>query len=135
MQIRYNIFETNSSSTHSFIIDSSEHRRNITYEELKTKKNTKKISIPTGEYGWGYDELETPWEKMSYMATYAVISNQIDDFEQTLSEYLNIQVKIKIEDGYGIDHQSIDRAAEMYENLIDTIFRAGGVIIIDNDNH
>lgn len=59
-QIRYSSFETNSSSTHSLVLTSS---------LLNSRKNLIFENIGFGEYGWGYDELKSPEDKISYLLT------------------------------------------------------------------
>lgn len=59
-QIRYGSFETNSSSTHSLVLTSS---------LLDTRKNLIFENIGFGEYGWGYEELKSPEDKISYLLT------------------------------------------------------------------
>jgi hypothetical protein len=59
-QIRHGTFETNSSSTHSLVLTNSllNIKRNIVFE-----------NIGFGEYGWGYEELKSPEDKISYLIT------------------------------------------------------------------
>ena len=61
--VRNCLFETNSSSVHSVSI----RFRKGYIEDCDFK------SITLGDYEWGYDELEEPDEKLSYLFTYAII--------------------------------------------------------------
>ena len=148
MKIRSNIFETNSSSTHSFVLKD----KNPDYIIPVIEDYTDVYKISCGEYGWGYERLTTWWERAEYLATYAVTQGgpeAIKRFEKEMSNYLKIPVKIIMpkmikygenneyqdyEDAY-IDHQSVDRAAKMFEDIKTTIFAKTGFIEIDNDNH
>lgn len=57
--IRNNVFETNSSSMHSFCI--SNNKPSITqFNDLHMKIDA------SGEYGWGPGEVSTPEEKLNY---------------------------------------------------------------------
>lgn len=60
-QTRHGVFETNSSSTHSLVILTSENSQDKSYyinEELVF-----------GEYGWGVDSLRDPSSKAEYLLT------------------------------------------------------------------
>lgn len=132
MQIRHKIFETNSSSTHTLVFKPG----SLDYEATTIKN--KRIEFCPQEYGWGHEKLETWYKKAEYMATYAAIYGTISDirnFEKVVSDYIKVPVKIVTTDVEGyIDHLSVDRAAKMFKNLKETIFRPG-IIFIDNDNN
>lgn len=131
MQIRHKIFETNSSSTHTLVFKPG----SLDYEAITIKN--RRIEFCPQEYGWGHEKLETWYKKAEYMATYAAIYGTISDirnFEKVVSDYIKVPVKIVTTDVEGyIDHQSVDSAAKMFQNLKETIFRPG-IIFIDNDN-
>mgnify|MGYP000857508042 CR=1 FL=1 len=59
IQIRNGTFETNSSSTHS-----------VTIKTDCAKKYLVDADIYPGEFGWGYEVLRTPSEKLSYILTH-----------------------------------------------------------------
>lgn len=138
MKIRHNIFETNSSSTHSFVL------YNAKTDYIIPEITEDIVVIQCDSYGWGYDELKSWRSRAEYMATYAALyggPETIKKFENELSDYLKVPVKIAMPkknkyDYYDecIDHQSIDKATEMFENLKQTIFAKNGIIIISNDN-
>ena len=65
LTIRKNVFETNSSSTHSLVI--SKRDRSYDYEGLIIADGVLHISF--GEYGWGPAILKSPHEKLSYLIT------------------------------------------------------------------
>ena len=64
--IRKGIFETNSSSTHSLVINKNAPANRI-YEVPKNSDGS--ITIQLGEYGWEVDILSTVIEKLSYFVT------------------------------------------------------------------
>ena len=145
-QIRQGVFETNSSSTHSITIGSSNY-----YIPDITKLN-----IQTGEYGW---EIETYYDlnnKASYALTYAVYVNPlyIDMLRDVILdaipnciitynglEYDEFLEKVNNADyfelGY-IDHQSFDDVGYVfnsYDNLYNFLFSTDSYFETDNDNH
>jgi len=61
IKFRKNVFETNSSSMHSIAIGN--------YDELSKPNYKYSITAYTNNFGWGYDELITPLEKLSYVLT------------------------------------------------------------------
>lgn len=58
--IRHGVFETNSSSMHSISIKG---------EDSYNKFNEDVIVVYPGEFGWGYEELHDPYDKLSYVLT------------------------------------------------------------------
>lgn len=140
--IRRNVFETNSSSTHSICIT----KRNI----LDQKQDY--IEFSTGEYGWGYDTLNSPYEKASYLYT-GILYNRQDDLLDNIKTILdsnNIEYSFEepkyniyegekyLDDGY-IDH--CDELDEILENickdenkLMKFLFSSESFILTGNDN-
>lgn len=69
-QIRNNIFETNSSSTHSVSLHNSSKPENLIYDlEAYVDPADHYIHVPFGEFGWGYDEYEDSYNKLQYLLT------------------------------------------------------------------
>lgn len=64
-QMRRSVFETNSSSTHSISI----RKGDISNSYLRVDPYDNKIHISFGEYGWGYETLNTQYERLSYLCT------------------------------------------------------------------
>ena len=82
-QVRTNVFETNSSSTHSIAIPRS------------ASINISEIYFHTGDFGWGYDEVDPA--DYFYTAIYVT-----SDTEEEVSEKIG---RLKdILDAYGIDY-------------------------------
>lgn len=150
--IRRSVFETNSSSTHSISIIGKD---NYQYP----KQNT--IHCEFGEYGWGYDKLNTVYEKLSYVLTmiqYKIgTSENLEEVQESLyyqwlsemiKEHTGSTLEVSItgdkyyDIGY-IDHQSTDTLDEYWSdieeefksNMREIIFNDKYQIVIDNDNH
>lgn len=139
-QIRRNVFETNSSSTHAICI---------------TKEDVNKSSLPShvtfvyGEFGWEFDEYYDTWTKASYL--YEAIhgcydgderKEKLNSIEELLSEY-NISCDFEPSkdkeygDGY-IDHvyettELVEYVLSDGDNLIKYLF-GDSFIITGNDN-
>ena len=79
--IRNNVFETNSSSMHSFCISNN--------EPSITQFNDLHIKIDaSGEYGWGPGEVNTPEQKLDYAIVAVLTLNvvRLDDEDQGINE-------------------------------------------------
>lgn len=145
--IRNGVFETNSSSMHSLSIG-----------DRDVISTPSKLFVTLKTYGWGYDVLKTPSEKVSYLmslvasnhgfSTYYDKSATEDDFfEIPEIEHILDVLKSKgcelylSRDSNGdfgdVDHQS---SMPMYKfldgvSLDEFIFNSKYSVIIDNDNH
>ena len=89
--IRQNIFETNSSSTHVIVVD----QENVKYKKalhLSTVWNDdytkEKYVMYLRSYGWGFDWLDHAEAKLSYLMTYA-IQGLCDSTQEQLNESLD----------------------------------------------
>lgn len=140
--IRKSVFETNSSSMHSF--------------SWKTIFDKSELSIPDRvnfymeNFGWsspfGISEIEEVEEKACYLYTAAVLSDKVEEFEdaiKAIAEDLGFEYSFKrgepYEDGY-IDHQSWDTAKTLLQlvlvneiNLINFLFRQDTDCVIVGD--
>ena len=139
--IRYDTFETNSSSMHSLCLLN-------TNNEVQDIKN---ISVDFGEYGWGYDELTTPYEILSYFWT-LVNELEVDNkYRKLLLEWfpdvnfkrplesINIRNKVYYDfNGYvdhgsdGWDKKDLDEIFKDKETFLDILYN--GYMCITNDN-
>lgn len=143
------VFETNSSSMHSFTISEAPELNVITPKDWV-------IEIQFGEFGWGYDTYNDPETMMSYIATY--LFNKTDPFVPDIVEgkyvWNNEEIKkfesiikdqtgattiiYRLGDKYNpfwyIDHQSRGIADKAREDCFNFIFKKT-TLIIDNDNH
>ena len=76
-QIRANVFETNSSSTHSVSINWNENHSNLAlscrdfndYIVYDNYFNEERIQVPFGEFGWEITSYDEVWDKLRYVAT------------------------------------------------------------------
>lgn len=135
--IRQNVFETNSSSTHSICI-----AKNV---ELDIPKE---IYFQFGEFGWEEDRLNSMSEKASYLYT-AIKYNSFDGAMDKIIETLkrNGVEKIELEEsdendtwggGY-IDHGGqlcdfIDEILDDEEFLLNYLFSPLSFVLTGNDN-
>ena len=88
-QIRFGVFETNSSSTHCYVIRNREF-----HDEDFGKGNAPYIPVEMDSYDWGFDVLRSPMEKLAYLLTYTkVVENHNDNI--TFDEFKEL-------DGYKI---------------------------------
>lgn len=131
IKIRRSVFETNSSSMHSLSVIGSDRMT-----QLESKDGI--VVVGEDEFGWGYEELSTPVEKLSYLVTqYSGDDNMIDLIKEAVKDYTGLTLAVYENDGY-IDHQSQGMISEYItdkQSIIDLVFNDKNVIIIDNDNH
>ena len=151
LQIRNDVFETNSSSSHC-LVDSKKDRGHSYDLPVDEDGN---LVIELGQYGWGPDVLKTPYEKLCYIMTDIAQSSgyydtsagfedlregilrnsRAQDIFDSIEEFCNIDVSnisFTADDDFYIDHQS---AGMLYnEDLVDVIFNNNLAILIDNDN-
>ena len=150
-QIRIGVWETNSSSVHSLVIARSDRMSSTAIDK-----------VDGGEYGWGYDRLIYPIEKLSYALTAIQYVDQENEDDISKSKWFaQLQDVVKTQTGsnfelvplndyykYGyIDHQSApgndfpledfwsEDELEFKEKMTDFIFNSKWELIIDNDNH
>ena len=165
--IRNGVFETNSSSAHSLA-----YRRIVlrdynykpkddlcfAIKELHLTKKPKEYEMYSymplyfDEYGWGFDVLSSPAEKLSYLMssvyqykTWGVIKE--DPFFKQVIKWLNeLDIVVNLPEQYGdssevdaeINHQSYDVVTkDMFKtkyDLLTYLFNNDIVIHIENDN-
>lgn len=150
-QVRVGVWETNSSSVHSLVISGKDQ---VSAAPIDT--------VSGGEFGWGYDRLIAPVDKLSYAITaiqYIDQDNEDDISKSHWFKWLQDIVEARTGSGfrllinsewnkYGyIDHQSApfddfpledfwrSDEAEFKEKMSDFIFNSKWKLIIDNDNH
>ena len=160
-QIRRNVFETNSSSTHS--ISFSSKKKALEDSTLKIEDDGY-IHTEFGEFGWEIENYTRQEDKLQYLITMIACMNgcnpmwndesfdkfrteitELDDFKilnEEIIKHTGCENGLYIDesDGY-IDHQSVENGSlKSYlrdwgvKNCIEFIF--GDVIVhTDNDNH
>lgn len=165
--IRNGVFETNSSSAHSLAYKRTV-LRDYNYKpkddlcfaikELHLTKKPKEYEMYSymplyfDEYGWGFDVLFSPAEKLSYLMssvyqykTWGVIKE--DPFFKQVIKWLNeLDIVVNLPEQYGdssevdaeINHQSYDVVTkDMFKtkyDLLTYLFNNDIVIHIENDN-
>lgn len=148
IQVRQNVFETNSSSMHSLVVSNKD--RGYDYN-LPVDKNGV-LTISFGVFGWEPEILKEPLEKISYVITdrCSIGSLDFDEKEALESEIVkevidliksrcpNVKdVKIQRANSYRpygyVDHQSQGTSYED-KDLEHLIFSNSVIIIINNDN-
>lgn len=165
--IRNGVFETNSSSAHSLAYK-NEVLRDYNFKPhndlcfaVKDWRITKKpkeyemysyMPLYFDEYGWGFDVLSSPAEKLSYLMssvyqykTWGVIKE--DPFFKQVIKWLNeLDIVVNLPEEYGdssevdayVDHQSwnvLDKDMfQTKEDLLTYLFNNDIVIHIENDN-
>lgn len=134
-KIRLGMFETNSSSCHTVVIQEGSKVDDC---DMYVPEDGI-IHISDGEYGWGVETLRYPEEKASYIFTdnkgNAPVLNML---KEVILEATGAKDVI-FEDGGGyVDHQSAGesgRALGSKETLKRFLFSYDNFVVIDNDNH
>lgn len=152
-QIRRGVFETNSSSSHSIVID-----RSCALYETIYPDDEGKIVLTGGQFGWGYEEHNDAFTKANYMAVFisegtSSAHEQLgrqEMFIRVICEHTGAKEVVfdfdtndwKHPNHSYIDHQSNwqgggagHEALESEETLKNFIFNPNSTLIIDNDNH
>ena len=136
------MFETNSSSSHSIILNWNKFKPDSRSLPVNL---TGEIEIFAGEFGWGYDEFNDAATKASYILTHIKEVKDRNSLE-TLQQIIETETGRTIifcpceayyEWGY-IDHQSRNVARDALESeksLRNFIFNPKSILVIDNDNH
>lgn len=130
VKTRVGVYETNSSSMHSLTFYGGADIDKVCSDKTET------IVLGTGEYGWGYETLSSPLEKMDYLSIET--ENSEDKKELLLEAIARVYPNVTIEFNYTgyIDHQSygeIWEGLKSVDDLVDVIW-GNAEIIIDNDN-
>jgi len=154
IKIRQNVFETNSSSTHSISIAQGTTKDLI---DIPKVDNNGVVELTTSDYGWDYVEHKSLNDKLSYVATFAINFNA--DFKDGSLIYKDNKYKQMLisvvkditgadevnflknegtswEYGY-IDRQSWDKVRSAYntkETLKQFLFNPKSYFTTGNDN-
>lgn len=148
-KIRSKVFETNSSSCHSLVID-----KNTSYTTMNLNQKGD-IEIGTGEYGWGISRLVTPEEKAAYLNTLLIMMKTyfagqqrlIKNFQmyknnliEVIKEQTHANNVILLEDNNCyIDHQSCEDIEDYdiflsKKDIKKLVFGKSSYILIGSDN-
>lgn len=165
--VRNGVFETNSSSAHSLaykntVLRDYDYKPSkdlcLSIKELRLTKKPKEYEMYSymplyfDEYGWRYDVLRSPAEKLSYLMssvyqykTWGVIKED-PFFKQVIQWLSELGIKVNLPEEYGessevdahVDHQSWNVVTkDMFqtkEDLLTYLFNNDIVIYIENDN-
>ena len=149
LKIRRHTFETNSSSMHSLNILSQEKGVVETLEQAQ--KENPRMTVEDGtltidnselEFGWGFDVLNTAYDRMCYVIAQIL---ETDDSEESKDRCIDIVHQAYPEinyieingDSWGyIDHESVGTVSGHWddEKLIEFIKNSKNYVIVDNDN-
>lgn len=151
--IRYGVFETNSSSSHSLTIPPVAEILSFDKKILRAGV----LDIACGDYNWEWHRYYLPENKISYIVTqligdqgysddYTPINDngvairaengRLDYFLTIIEEYAGVKINI-ISNSGGVDHQSTGNGLGMIdkkEDILNLIFANGSFIETGNDN-
>ncbi len=139
--IRRSVFETNSSSSHSIVINDSA----TDFTSMIPDKDGN-IVFTGGEFGWEQENYNDPWTKANYCAIDQQDNHaNINMLKEVIKEQTGAKkVLFDFDTDYNekkesyIDHQSAGTSDEAFaskETLKKFIFGKGSVLYTDNDNH
>lgn len=143
--IRENVFETNSSSSHSISLSDPSINNDGMMDTIPLDKNGD-IVLSGGEFGWQWEKFSDALTKANYCAVYAVLYR--DDLINQLIDVIKDQtgannVILDISDDYNktnwsyIDQDSFDVAAAAFGSndvLRRFIFNKKSILYLGNDN-
>jgi len=130
--IRKDVFETNSSSTHSISISDTDEL----LETLPVNEDGV-VTLTGGEFGWGYEEYNDAITKANYVAVdYQHSYSKLALLTEVIMEQTGCSsVVYDLDKDSYIDHQSSGTTADLSkEELRLFIFNPKSDLIIDNDN-
>ena len=141
IKIRKGIFETNSSSMHSFVLN-KKGKNSVNTSDFAPYIKDNILTIEMNrEFGWGPDKITDQYERAGYVAVDAKYDDdKLERLAKLLKEKLYVEevefIGSKDEDGNFddcfIDHQSQGMSG-CVNSLEDFIF-GDGTLYIDNDN-
>ncbi len=134
INIRHNVFETNSSSTHSISINNSV--KSI-YDTLIPDTDGV-IRLTGGEFGWEWESYNDPMTKANYCAMdQCNHKTNLDMLVEVIKEHTGaVDVDVSNINGY-VDHQSVGTSHDAFvskETLKNFIFSPESWLFTGNDN-
>jgi len=144
-KIRQNVFETNSSSSHSISI--SDKNDSDLMDNSLIPNEDGNVILYGGTFGWEIEDYFDAQTKASYMAIYASewARDETENFITILKDTIKKQTGCKdvifqFEEYSSIDHQSVEGEDYHYvfynpEELRQFIFNKESYLHTDNDNH
>lgn len=138
-KIRHNVFETNSSSSHSISLSDT-----TTYTSI-TPDADGQIVLTGGEFGWGYESYTDPLMKANYFAVdnfnnkerLAMLERVVIEHTGASNVVYDFSLDYNGKNWSYIDHQSLGTTdvIKTEQDLKTFIFSRNSKLIIDNDNH
>jgi hypothetical protein len=143
---RHNVFETNSSSTHSISLSNEVEK----YDTLYPNENGVFV-FEGGEFGWEWDDYSDAYAKANYAATMIEFLGETssaedsgeyskfkDLFERVIKDHVGCEIEYDFMKYAHIDYQSMDVAWSItnytYDELKNFIFNPKSVLYTGNDN-
>lgn len=137
--IRRMVFETNSSSTHSFTLTHEENHNPLIKDEDGN------VVVTLRQFGWNYECDEAPNDpnvKLSYLVQLCLYENEGEGVNSKGFKDIEKAIESKIviddtEDWHYIDHQSQCNVKTFLEgvSIKEFILNSNYELDIDNDNH
>lgn len=155
IQIRQDVFETNSSSSHSIVVTKDAKKLALAHHGPNGYASYENGILRLGEdnnFGWGW-EILTDWlDKFAYaVADFQYDESALEDLLKRMQIHLDCSVIViprrklwndphKTEPDYGyVDHQSCGTLREFLTrrnvSVMDFIFSDKYVVVLDNDNN
>jgi hypothetical protein len=136
-KVRGQVFETNSSSSHSIIIEMC-YDTDILDTIIPDKDGN--ITLTGGEFGWGPESYNDALTKANYcLVDQREDDEKIDMLKKVIKEQTGCnEVLIDFNEWVYIDHQSLETSEEAFqseEHLRGFIFNPNSELVIDHDNH
>lgn len=142
--IRNNIFETNSSSSHSLVISDDPE---IINDGTIIPDEEGVVYLNGGQFGWGYEKYADALTKANYCAVDAMYyesESRIDNIKEAICNIVkcsNVQFNFSFDyddsNWSYIDHQSLGTSTDELYSVADYknfIFNPNCKLILDNDN-
>lgn len=153
-QVRKSVFETNSSSSHSLTLSSTDLVE-LPLSPLTLRRGT--LTLAMNEYGWEWHRYYTPEEKANYLFTSARGTSEsvphgtpeevtkelreenphIDMLCRVIEEHTGVKVLVEPGSSGYIDHQSTGTGMELFnseEELKKFLFSEDAFVQTGNDN-
>ena len=152
-KVRANVFETNSSSSHSLVVGDGTSLMDSPFRKAIVDRGF--INVAPGEYGWEQDSYGDPMSKLSYLYTDAAQyedkefdpnsdeNDKLDMIRKAVKRHTGLNVVFEKDDGWYpfgyIDHQSVGLCDDVWnegvEGVIKFVFDPNSYFETDNDNH
>lgn len=152
-QIRKNVFETNSSSSHSLTVSEGD----ITGQPFSDHTLREGVVIVgKGEYGWEFEQYYGIYDKLAYLITQinyedipqgdaATVTAELRESDprfdmlcRVVEEHTGVKLQVQPGSTGYVDHQSSDVGLELFDDekqLRQFLFNSNSYIETDNDNH